>query len=178
MKRYIVILPALALLALLASPAWAQNKIMKEQGTEGGFNAAAGFEKLKSLAGDWQGSGPHGTTKITYQPVSGGSAVQETLMPPGEPSMITMYHLDGEKLVMSHYCSIGNQPRMQAQGPAGEITSLTFALEAVTNLAEPTQGHMVRLAFTFQGHDQFTQVWTWRQDGSDTPAIFTMARTK
>ncbi len=141
--------------------------------------AAAAFEKLKSLAGEWQGPGPQGLITISYQIVSGGSAVMETLVPINEPSMVTLYHLDGGKLMMTHYCSIGNQPRMQAEPPrASEIKKLNFAFVAATNLAKPFAGHMAHLTFTFQDQDHFTQVWTWRQEGKDSPALFSLQRKK
>jgi hypothetical protein len=102
----------------------------------------------------------------------------EILDPISEPSMATIYHLDGDKLVMTHYCSIGNQPRMLAQVPAGEIKNLSFTFVDATNLAKPSDGHMRYLTLTFQDKDHLTQVWTWRQDGKDMPATFNLVRNK
>ena len=31
-------------------------------------------------------------------------------------SMISMYHPDGDKILMTHYCAVGNQPRMRGTG--------------------------------------------------------------
>ena len=162
---------SLAALTLLSGVASAQKESSKGQG-------AAAFEKLKSLAGEWQGQGPHGMTKFSYQIVAGGSAVLETMMPHDEPSMITLYHLDGDRLMLTHYCSSGNQPRMRAEAAAGEIKSLDFTFVDVTNLSPPSAGHMHKLAITFQGRGHFTQVWTWRQEGKDMPTIFTLERER
>lgn len=166
MKRCKSILLSFAAIALLANPVLAQSK------------AAAGFEKLKSLVGEWQGKDPHGTKNVTYQLVSGGSAVMETLMPEGEPDMITIYHLNGDKLMMTHYCSIGNQPRMQAEAPAGEIDKLNFAFVEATNLAKRSDGHMTNLTLIFVDKNHLKQVWTWREAGKDEAATFSFTRKK
>ncbi len=166
MKRCKSILLSFTTIALLTNPVLGQS------------TAAAGFEKLKSLVGEWQGTGPHGKVNVSYQLISGGSALMEILDPISEPSMTTIYHLDGDKLAMTHYCSIGNQPRMQAEVPAGEIGEFNFTFVDVTNMANASQGHMRHLTITFQDKDRFTQVWTWRQDGEDTPATFTLERKK
>jgi hypothetical protein len=128
MKRCVSILLAFTGITLSAHSVLAQS------------TAAAGFEKLKALVGEWQGTGPHGKVNLSYQLISGGSALMEILDPISEPSMATIYHLDGDKLVMTHYCSIGNQPRMLAQVPAGEIKNLSFTFVDATNLAKPSDG--------------------------------------
>jgi len=33
----------------------------------------------------------------------------------GRPMMLTLYHRDGNRLVLTHYCREGNQPGMQAK---------------------------------------------------------------
>ena len=78
----------------------------------------AGLEKLKKMVGTWVAADKDG--KPTDQVVSvfkvtaAGSAVQETLFPGQPHEMISVYHLDGSDLVMTHYCMLGNQPRMRA----------------------------------------------------------------
>lgn len=167
MKRCVSILLSLTVIALATGPAPAQSQ------------AAAGFEKLKSLAGEWQGKGPDGQpASVSYQLVSGGSVVMETLKPVNEPSMVTLYHLDGDRLMVTHYCSIGNQPRLRAEAVAGEVNKLNFTFVDVTNLAKPSDGHMRNLALTFQDKDHITQVWTWRADGKDASGTFTLERKK
>lgn len=167
MKRFVSILLSLAIIALAANVVSAQSK------------AAPGFEKLKSLAGEWQGQAPDGKAVIvSYQPVSGGNSVLETISPNGEPGMATVYHLNGDKLMMTHYCSLGNQPRMSAQMAAGEIKNLNFTFVDATNLAKATDAHMHNLAFTFKDKDHLTQVWTLRKDGKDMPMTFTLERKK
>jgi hypothetical protein len=80
-----------------------------------GTAADAAWDRLKSLAGEWEGVEGSNKTTATYTIVSGGHVVMESMkMPAPEPDMVTMYHRDGTSLVTTHYCSLGNQPRMRA----------------------------------------------------------------
>ena len=84
--------------------------------------ASQRFEALKKLAGDWVEVGKDGklTDKVvsTLRVTSGGTAVQETIFPGSDHEMVTMYHLDGADLVLTHYCMLGNQPRMRTNRAA------------------------------------------------------------
>jgi hypothetical protein len=102
----------------------------------------------------------------------------ETIEAEGEPSMVTLYHPDGNKLMMTHYCSIGNQPRMRADVPTGEVKNLSFTFVDATNMAKPADGHMHSLTMTFQDADHMAQVWTFRQDSKDMPVTFNLERKK
>lgn len=133
----------------------------------------AGFEKLKSLVGEWQSDEK---VNVTYKLISGGTAVMETLAPPNEPEMISIYHLDGDKLAMAHYCSAGNQPRLSAAIPAGEFKSLKFSLVDVANLAKPTEGHINGLTLAFQDRDHITQTWTFRAGGETMSTTHKLTR--
>jgi hypothetical protein len=163
----VFVLLSLAVVGLSANSVLAQSK------------AADGFEALTSLVGEWQGKGPDGRPlAVSYEILSGGSALMETRTPTKEPSMVTVFHLDGDQLMMTHYCSIGNQPRMRADAATAELKTLNFTFVDVTNMAHPSDGHMRGLTFTFEDDDHITQVWTWRQEGNDTPATFHLERQK
>src|SRR5260370_40385303 len=82
--------------------------------TRAGNNGAAAFEKMKSLAGHWEGSTPD-DAKLTadIEVTSDGNAVLERfqMIEGGRPmNMITMYYLDGDTLKLTHYRHAGNQP--------------------------------------------------------------------
>ena len=162
MKRFAIILLLLAV--AVTNSVFAQSR------------AAAGFDKLKSLVGEWVAEGPEGPVNVSYQMASGGSALIETRTPTNEPSMVTIFHLDGDKLMMDHYCSAGNQPRMRAEVSTGEVKKINFTFIDVTNLANPSAGHMRGLTFSFADEDHFTQVWMWREGGKDTSSTFNMKR--
>ena len=73
------------------------------------------FEKLKALKGEWIAKVDDTTNVVVlYDVVSNGSTVMETIKEGEGAGMITMYHLNKNKVMMTHYCSAGNQPRMQA----------------------------------------------------------------
>ncbi len=142
-------------------------------------SAGAAFDKLKSLAGQWQGKNQDGqSVRVSYQIISGGTALIETLDSPDGGSMISIYHRDRDDLMMTHYCDAGNQPRMRSRLPAGEINSLTFNFVDVSNLARPSAGHMRKLLFTFQDLDHMTQIWTWRENGKNVLTTFRLERSK
>src|SRR5579884_1372977 len=104
-----------------------------------------GFERLKKLASTWVMADADG--KPTDQVVSvirvtaGGSAVHETLFPGQRHEMISVYHLDGADLVMTHYCMLGNQPHMKAD-PNAPPNQLHFVFAGGTNLDPTKDKHM------------------------------------
>lgn len=166
MKKLPFVLTSIMLIAWYAYPATLKSG-----------NAA--FDKLKSLVGEWEGTTSTGeATRISYQLVSGGSAVMETIHEKDGPGMITVYHTDGDAIMVTHYCSAGNQPRMRAVAPQGEIKSLKFSFVDVTNLSKPTAGHMKSLTLHFIDNNHLKQEWTYSDSGKDATAVFTLERRK
>ena len=127
-------------------------------------SAPAAFTTLTSLAGDWQlqadGMKPQ---IITWKVVSAGSVLMET-MP--HDNMVTLYHLDKDHVMLTHYCAAQNQPRMQAQ-VSDDGKTFTFDFLDATNLAKPTDGHMRKMVLTIQDKNHFTEDWTFSKDGKD-----------
>lgn len=83
------------------------------------------------------------------------------LKPANEPEMVTMFHLDGPVLMVTHYCSAGNQPRMVASS-ISHPKEIAFTFKDATNLASPTAGHMRGLVLTLVDADHHKQSWTFR----------------
>ena len=126
----------------------------------GSVTAAQQFEKIKSLEGTWKtvpGSPMEAT--IVYRAVGGGTTVQETIFPGAPHEMVTMYHLDGDTLMLTHYCAQGNQARLEATEAAPD--KIVFELLDATNVAAD-QGVMQRLVFTFRP-DGFDQQSVYRE---------------
>jgi hypothetical protein len=114
------------------------------------------LERLKKLAGTWVAAGKDG--KPTDQVVSvvrvtaGGSAVHETLFPGQPHEMVSVYHRDGADLVMTHYCMLGNQPRMKAD-PNSPPNQIRFQFAGGSNLDPAKDKHMHEGTITFVDDD-------------------------
>ncbi len=139
-------------------------------------DAKTTFEHLKALNGTWEGKSPDGNTvRVAFRPTSGGSALMSEVM--GEHEMITMFHMDNDRVLMTHYCGAGNQPRMQASAsPDGK--TITFTFVDATNLSRPKDGHMHKLVITMPDADHHSEDWTFAQDGKETREHFELARLK
>ena len=139
----------------------------------------AGFEKLKPLVGNWQGKSSEGKpVSITYALVSDGSALVEKMGAGSEHEMVTVYHPDGDRLMMTHYCSLHNQPRMRADAAATDGRKLLFDFVDVTNLSSPDAMHMHKLVVDLEDKDHFVQEWTWKSGEKEGTVVFRMERTK
>jgi hypothetical protein len=115
----------------------------------------------------------------TYRVVSNGSALEETLHVGKEETMVTMYHLDGDRLMVTHYCAAGNQPRMVAPPDPKNPNVIAFRFLDVTNLAGKDAGHMRDLVVTFIDADHFTQQWSWSEKGkAEKMDLFKFTRRK
>ena len=89
---------------------------------------------LKFLVGEWKGTDADGRAyKTTYALSSGGTSLTETLTPPDSPPMTTIYYSDGDQLMLTHYCSLNNQPRMRASGVKEGDKTVTFSFVDATN---------------------------------------------
>jgi hypothetical protein len=117
----------------------------------------AALEKMKKLAGTWLLADNDGkpTDQIAsiIKVTAGGSAVHETLFPGQPHEMISVYTVDGPDLIMTHYCVLGNQPRMKAdpKSPANQIV-LRFA--GGTNLDPKKDKHMHEATLTIVNDDR------------------------
>src|SRR5215475_2722518 len=127
--------------------------------------AAQAFERLKTMAGQWEAQMPAGKIEVNYELLAGGSVLVAQEKVPRFPRMMTVYHLDGDRLVLTHYCGAGNQPHMQAEPFDPKGSELRFAFVGATNLAHPGAGHMHSAVFRFNGPDDVTEEWTWYQNG-------------
>ena len=126
--------------------------------------AAARFDKLKALKGDWTKSGGDGSIEATYRVTAGGSAVVETLFPGTPHEMVTVFTVDKGNLVLTHYCAEGNQPHMKAERE-GDASSISFKFDGGGNIKSPNDGHMHEATFAFKDADHITSTWQFYKDG-------------
>jgi hypothetical protein len=167
-------IPLCFLMMSLATVAWSQSDAKKS------------FAQLKTLAGSWEGRvttvPPQAdiegkTMKATLRTTSMGNALLHEMTGAGRPDdPITMLYLDGDRVMLTHYCDAGNRPRMAGKMSAdGKTVEFDFL-----NIAGSTQyGHMHHAVFTFIDADHHIEDWTYMQPG-DKPvrAHFELQRTK
>lgn len=169
-------------LALVLAPAGVRAG--EAHGTRAGASApaasgAAAFERLKGLAGAWEGTmmtkdGP--PAQVRYEVISGGSAVMETLLAGTENEMRSVYHLDRGALVMTHYCAAGNQPRMRlAKGSTEDL--LVFEFTGGTNLDARKDMHIHGGRIRLVAPDRLEAEWDhWKAGKKTGAAAFFLAR--
>ena len=144
--------------------------------------AEAGFDRLKTLQGDWIDVdgvfGEKGKVAVTYRVTGGGNTVVETF-PVGTPfEMMTVYHRDGTGLALTHFCAGGTQPRMTSKGIEGNTLAFDFA--GGTNIDLATTSHMHSARLEFISADEFKATWqNWKGGKADGPAhSFRVVRKK
>lgn len=124
-------------------------------------NVSAAFERLKSLVGQWDADTTMGKFHLTYELVSGGHILLEHLN--GESkheNMVTAYYLEGDKLVLTHYCELGNIPHMIAHKIDLDSGELDFDFADAANLESDQGQHMHSAAIRLVDADHFTSAWT------------------
>jgi hypothetical protein len=139
-------------------------------------DAQKSFDQLKSLAGSWEGKNSMGqSVQVSYRMTAGGSALMSEIVGHGE-TMISMINFDGpNRLLLTHYCAVGNQPRMQASAsPDGK--TITFNFLDATNLDSPQSGHMDHVVIALLGPDHHTEEWNFIDHGKETKEFFDLTR--
>lgn len=139
--------------------------------------AQKAFNTIKTMPGMWEGKTADGrSVQVSFKVTSGGSAVMSEILGEGPEDMISMFHLDGpNRLLMTHYCGAGNQPRMQAS-VSSDGKTITFNFVDATNLATPDAGHMQRMVLTLVDDNHHTEEWTFADHGKEMKELFDLRR--
>ncbi len=147
---------------------------------EGGgrLDAAAAFARLKSLEGKWEGRSPMGLTRSTFKIIANGNALQQEDEMPGHDVMMTVYHLDGDRLLLTHYCSAGNQPRLMAKRFDAAQNEIDFDFLDATGMSGKQAGHIHSAKFRIPGGDHYWTEWVFSGAGKQTPETVDFARVK
>jgi len=120
------------------------------------------FERMKTLVGAWEGTADMGkgmeTIKVIYELTSAGNAVLERFAAGQPHEMVTVYYDSGRKLVMTHYCSLGNQPHMELTNP-GESVMKFVLVEKNPGIDSVNETHMHALTLTIDGKDSISHTW-------------------
>ncbi len=134
------------------------------------------FHQLAGLEGRWVGKGSQGQpVEVTFRMTAGGSALLSEIHGEGHEDMITMFHMDGDRLIMTHYCGAGNQPRMKVV--SADAKSVSFEFFDGTNIA-PGAGHMQRATFAQPDTNHHTEDWVFLNHGKEIKEFFTLERVK
>jgi hypothetical protein len=170
MKRLLFLSAALAIIAGSAAMSRSSARTL------------AAWNNLKSMAGEWAGTATDGR-KIRHrvQLIAGDSVVMEESWFEGHQGqmMVTMYHMDGDRLLLTHYCVAKNQPRMQATEISEDGQRVLFTFVDGTNLPNRDKGHMDKALYVFKEKDKFSSQWTWYAAGKEQwMEEFTFSRSK
>lgn len=187
MKSLRLMLSVVVMMAL-CTVAFAQSDAQKSLS-----DAQKAFDRLKALAGSWEGPvttvpkmdgmGDGTRMQISLRVTSRGNALVHEMMEAGKPDdptrydhPVTMFYLDSDRLLLTHYCDAGNRPRMVARtSPDGKAVEFDFI-----DVAGGTEyGHMHHAVITVIDANHHTEDWTYLMPG-DKPvhAHFDLTRTK
>jgi hypothetical protein len=132
----------------------------------GGVDAREAFARLKSLAGDWEGkvTGTEVTVPWQFRATSAGDALIETLFAGSPGEMISVYHLVGDELFLTHYC-FGNQPRLRLDRSGSSAEVLRFAFDGGSNLDPARDSHLHSGWLRLVDGDTLEGEWLFFKDG-------------
>ncbi|HWN99709.1 MAG TPA: hypothetical protein VNS63_10610, partial [Blastocatellia bacterium] len=177
MKRTMVLVSGLALVLALVPASWAgQSKDGKKAAGAPEtvvYDATSAFEFLKTLAGDWdRGSGDHehgsSSRSANFKVTAAGSTVVETLYA-GEPTeMVSVFHMDGKQLLLTHYCALKNAPIMKFEksDKPGEIK---FAFYGGTNFDPKVDTHVHQGVFQIKDKNTVEATFVAFANGKPRP---------
>ena len=178
--RFKAVVPCVAFLFALATAAIA---VEEKKGHRNEAAKQTGLDKFKQLAGDWVGKEVEGRAEaseihVKYKVTSAGHTVVEVIFPGTEHEMVTVIHPDGDDLLLTHYCLLGNQPQMKAPGQL-DGNQVAFKFVRATNLKSDKDKYMHDVTFTFQDQDTLKANWTHYDDGKPSgAAVFELKRKK
>lgn len=164
--RTAAVLLTFALLGIFCNPGI--SKVVQSPAVDPAA-ARNAFERFKKLQGTWAAKSTKGwEEQTTFKTIAGESVVVEEGINahPGE-TMLTVFHLDGDRLILTHYCAAKNQPRLVASSISDDERTVTFTFLDATNLSSRDKGHMDKAVYHFTDEDHFTSQWTWYSNGSE-----------
>jgi hypothetical protein len=136
------------------------------------------FDRLASLQGQWEGEQKGVKINVTYTLTANGSALMEEFRPASGPVMITVFTVDGDHLIATHYCSAKNQPQMVTPAIDDAQKPLAFSLARITGLKSPDDWHNTGLTVFQEDNDHLTQEWTYESKGKTGKTVFRYTRVR
>jgi hypothetical protein len=140
--------------------------------------AEESFKQVKTLIGSWNGKTSDGKPfQVSFRSTSAGSVLLSEIHRGGAISddMNSIFHLDGDRLMLTHYCSAGNQPRMVASISADRKT-IAFDFLDATNLAGSDVGHMQRVVIAILEANHHTETWIFTDHDKEMKQVYDLRR--
>jgi|SRR5271165_129597 len=129
------------------------------------------YERLKSLAGEWEANLPgFGKMTSSVRVVSNGKAIEETIGTPAD-NELSVYTLNSDSILLTHFCAMtpdGNQVRLQTPRLVAVPDHLDFGFASATNLHSMAEAHMRRVVMTISDRDHYSEKWTKTENGKET----------
>ncbi len=139
-------------------------------------NAVTAFENLSSLVGIWKRKDSDGADfKIEFELTANNSVLVERWIRKDKTHSLTIYHLDKESLLATHYCPQGNQPRLKMQSSVDD-TRMGFEFMDATNLENPDQSHQHSLSFDLSNRALVIRGETYRKGQEMNPSEMILVR--
>ena len=124
-----------------------------------GSAPADAFAQLQALAGDWEADlAGYGKMQDTVRLISNGAAVEETLGTAAD-NEASIYTRDADRVLMTHYCAMGNQPHVKLDRDHSRPDHLIFLFDGGTNLNPKKDMHIHGLTMTFQKDGHVISDW-------------------
>ena len=122
------------------------------------------FKSLCSLVGDWKETAPTNNVLVNYRMSAKGSVLVETwTWPDKNIEALTLFHMDEDVLMATHYCPMGNQPKLLHV--PNEESKITFRIDSITNLPDKSVGHNIEFWMTLDNDNQFTREEIYLEGG-------------
>jgi hypothetical protein len=170
-----------ALLACLLAPAvlFAQQDDPPKT-TSAQADAKAAFAKLKTLTGSWQGTVMNLPITFTIRAASSGTVLlhEGHTSAAGPPkNEITMFYLNGDRLLATHYCDAGNRTNLEGKLSGDENALVEFSFLEV--VGSTRGGYLKDMAITMVDADHHVVTLTFiMPDGKPIPLRGEFQRTK
>ena len=136
------------------------------------------FDRLATLKGQWSGEQEGVKISLIYTLTANGSALMEEFRPERGAVMITMFTVDGDHLIATHYCSAKNQPQMMTSAITNVEKPLAFSLARITGLKSPDDWHNTGLTVIQEDNDHLTQEWTYQSKQKSGKRTFRYTRVR
>jgi hypothetical protein len=138
-------------------------------------DAKKAFEKLKTLAGSWEGTIGDLSAQVTIRVTSAGSAIMHDAFM-ASTTKITMIYVEGDRLLVTHYGGEGNRPRFEGKLTA-DGKGVEFSFVDVSGGTK--RGLMKRMTFTLvDANNHVVDVTYVLPDGKAIEARGEFHRTK